>query len=161
MSGPWSNQVVSQVIVGQAGSPQVVISEEGGIGQITFPFTIPALSNTANITGEEVGGDQAELIIAGPGLAAAGHKQWVSIQLTSSDGASSDAGIFFNYIDTTGTGHTICGITGGGFFFEGAASFLPVGAPTGYPLAGGATAAQIVTTLNSLIANLIAGGIVS
>jgi len=161
MSGPWSNQVVSQVVVGQAGSPQVVISEENGIGQISFPITTPATSNTANITGEVVGGDQAELVISGPALAAAGHKDWIIIQLASSDGTN-PAGLFVGYVDTLGAGHTVFGVSsGGGFFFEGAASFIPVGSPTGYPLAGTPSTTQLATTLNSLIANLIAGGIVA
>jgi hypothetical protein len=160
---PWSNQVVSQVIVGQAGAGQVIIEEVGGIGKALFPSGTSLESTTAHIAAGAALTGAAEFIgldIIGPAITA--QTDNVVIEMNSSnEGASSTANMEFVYFKPAGGGGVlVASFNGSGWSFGGGTA-LPVAAPTGYPLAGGAGTAAIVTTLNSLIANLIGANIVA
>ena len=80
------------------------------------------LSNTPN-TAAGISGSTPELVISGPALAAAGDEDWVQIQMVGDDGAGSPAGLFFNYINTSGGAGVIASTSGDSWSF---ASAIPV-----------------------------------
>ena len=159
MPDPWTNQVVSQVIVGQAGSPQIEIGEVGGIGKITFPDTAVAMSNIPTVSSTFAGGF-VTLQMSGPALSATGFEDWVTFVMRSNNGSGTSASMQFGYIDTNGNPTTVAQFNANGWSF-GSGTALPLAVPTGYPLGGSPTTTQLATTLNSLIANLIAANIIT
>jgi hypothetical protein len=162
MSGPWSNQVVSQVIVGQAPNEQIEMSSSGTASRLQFLSNNALEQAPAELIGEVLNsGPLLVLDVTLFGPEATSTTDRVSINLFSSnEGSSVGATGQLVWTNSSGTPFTIASWGTAGFQFFGGAA-LPLAVPTGYPLAGGASTAQVVTTLNSLISILIGANIIT
>jgi len=162
MSSPWSNQVVSQVIVGQAPNEQIVIGSSGTAARIQFPSNQALEKAPGELIGEVLGsglGLFLALVMFGPQANSTADRALIELSSSTAD-STGGAGGQLIWSNASGTDFTIASWGPLGWqFFDGNA--LPLAVPTGYPLAATPTVTQLATTVNSLIAILIAANIIT
>lgn len=158
MPNPWTNQVVSQVIVGQAPATQIEINTVGQTGQIIFLFNKTGFGN-AIIEGQA--STFASLVALGPAATAAGFTDAVGWELNSSDGASSFANMELFYVDTSATAHGFATMDGSGITLAVCKKIVATKPGTGTSQSNVATAESwhTATLQNSWTASSGVGGL--
>ena len=162
MPDPWSNQVVSQVIVGAPPNEQVELTSVGSAGRVFFLSNNALENKPAELVGETVGsggGLFLDVSLFGPEATSTTDRVVINLFSSTEDSTGGAVGQLA-YIDSAGASTTIASFGALGWQFYGGAA-LPLAVPTGYPLAASPTTTQLATTLNSLIANLIAANIIT
>jgi hypothetical protein len=98
----YGNAFPQGIQVGAGTGAQVQVVPLSGGAQVRFPVPAPLLSNVPNLAALGTSAVQADLVLSGPALAAAGHQDWAQLVAFSSDG-SAQARLELRYVDTTGT----------------------------------------------------------
>jgi len=154
-----------QVIVGRKPSVQIQLFTAGTAGVLAVLYNTTAFTN-GELLGE-IQGAFAQMILNGPGNTAAGHKDFVGIEMNSSDGVSSSANMQFIYTDTGGGVHEVAYVDSGGFHvlgplqIDGGVATLPLAAVPQFPVSGSATLATTITALNALYNQLVTGQVIA
>lgn len=143
-----SNSWPEGVQVGDSGASaqvQLLPGSGGGAAEVAFPVPSIGLSNTPNIAGG-ASGAVASLLISGPGLSAAGDKDWVQVVLFSNDTSGDEARMEFRYV-ATGGGVTVTGsYNGTGWKFN-----IGVTLDSGLAVTGGTTTDSLTVTGNATV----------
>lgn len=95
---PFGNAVAGGVVVGIAPNAQVQLQSSGGVGRLIFPLNSAGFVN-AQISSAIIGSFGA-FAANGPASTVANFKDFVGIELNSSDGVSSSANIELLYNDS-------------------------------------------------------------
>ena len=162
MPDPWSNQVVSQVIVGVPPNEQIEIASVGSAGAILFLSNNALENSPAEMIGEVVGSGGAlslGVVLAGPQATSIKDRVLIFL-LSANQGATAGSVGEFIYSNSVGADTVVASFGSAGWQFAGGTA-LPLAVPTGYPLGGSPTTTQLAATVNSLIANLIAANIIT
>jgi hypothetical protein len=108
----FSNAYPAYVSMGLSTQVQVQLAATGSsAGQLLFNFNSASFTN-AVVEGST--GSFAQLLLNGPGKTVTGHKDYVGIELNSSDGISSFANMTFIWNDTNNVAHNQMYIDGQG-----------------------------------------------
>jgi len=122
--------VAGTVIVGIAPNAQIELTSTGGVGQLIVQLNSASFTNP--LVEGAIGGTFAQLVINGPATTTAGFKDFVGVEMNSSDGISSQANMEFIYTNTSG-GASVIGSWNGSGWTLGATSI------TNLALSGAAT----------------------
>jgi hypothetical protein len=113
VTDPEGNTAQPGVTAGLASSTQIQLFSSGGVGQLQYRFNSSSFTN-ALVEGAIIG-TFADLVINGPATTTAGFKDFVGIELNSSDGVSSQANMEFVYTNTSGGASVIGSFNGSGW----------------------------------------------
>ena len=113
VTDPEGNTAQPGVTVGLASSTQIQLLSNGGVGQLLFRLNSTSFTNP--VVEGAIGGSFAQLVINGPATTVAGFKDFVGIEMNSSDGVSSQANMEFIYTNTSGAASVIGSWNGSGW----------------------------------------------
>ena len=162
MPDPWSNQVVSQVIVGAPPNEQIELTSSAGAGRMFFLSNQALEKAPAELIGEAEGSGGGLFLAVGlfsPEATSTDDRVIIFLRSSTAD-STGGAVCQLIYQNAAGAQNTVASFGAIGWQFAGG-STLPLAVPTGYPLGGSPTTTQLATTVNSLISILIAANIIT
>ena len=134
-TGPFGESVGQGVTVGLASASsqiRLIPGQPAHSSQVMFADPTGALSNNPNLAAGPLGA-VTQMLLSGPALGTAGHKDWVQLMLVSSDGTN-EAVLNFVYVSNAGTAFIMGSYNGTGWTFN-----TPVSITAGLTVTGGAS----------------------
>jgi hypothetical protein len=150
-----------EVLVGRKTGVQLEMITNGSQGIFLVLYNNPLFTNA--VLEGDIQGTFAQLFFNGPANTTAGHKDFVGLEMNSSDGVSSSANFLIIYNDVGGVGHQYFFVDSAGVHLNGptqingAGSTLPLAHLAQFPISGAATLATTIAATNALYAALVTG----